>query len=135
MLRSTLRAVAIALALSAGPLASIASGDIEVLDENQIYHGDPDYARTAGCISANEVFMAIPAYRKIIDEKIDKSDPRYWLLMEEANRIFRRALRRSERDHGYDLIGELGSILVDGAPAPDITAIAVQCARASAGDQ
>ena len=134
MSSSTLR-VAFAAWLACWPMASLASADIEVLVESQIYHGDPDYARSAACISANEVFLAIPAYRKILDEKIDKSDPRYWLLMEEANRVFRRALRKCERDHGYDLIGELGSIRVDGAPAPDITGIAVQMALDSTGDE
>lgn len=129
---STLRLAVVLLAT--GLLAPAAPAEIEVVAESQIYHGDPEYAEKPGCISANEVFMAIPAYRKIVEEKIQKSDPRYWLLMEEANRIFRRALRKAESQHGYDLIGEMGSITVDGGAPPDITAIVVQMAKDSAGD-
>ncbi|MBI4613240.1 MAG: hypothetical protein HY720_06475 [Planctomycetes bacterium] len=107
---------------------ALAAPDIEA-DEDHVYYGDPDLAEKPGVISANTVFLEIPAYKRIVDEKIPKDDPRYWLLMEEANRIFMAALRATDRNHGYDLIGELGSIKVDGKPAPDITSTVVEEVR------
>ena len=121
MIRHTLHLLLPALWLACG-LPAIAGVEI---DESEIYYGDPDFFEKPAVVAANDIFMAIPAYRKIVDEHIPKSDPRYWLLMEEANKIFRRALARTRREHGYDLVGEIGSIQIDGESPPEITEIVV----------
>jgi len=109
--------------LAFGPASLLADQDSETrINRDKLYHGDPDDFTKAGCIAADKVYLLIPAYAEIVDKGLTQDDPEYWILMNKANEVFKRALSKTEDDHEYDLIGELGSIVINGKKAPDITA-------------
>ena len=91
------------------------------IDKDKIYHGDPEDFTKAGCIAADKIYILIPAYKEIVDKGLTQDDPEYWILMNKANETFKQALEETEDKHEYELIGELGAIVVKGKKAPNIT--------------
>ena len=61
-----------------------------------------------------------------IYEGLKPSDARYHLLMAEASRSFRKALKKLATEKGYDLIAESGAILVKGKFLIDITKLVIK---------
>jgi len=92
------------------------------IDPSAVYLGSPESFNSPAEIRASEVFEAIPEYRRIRQEKIKPNDARYWLLMNRANRRFRKALKVVANTCGYDLIVEAGTMgAYKGKSIPDIT--------------
>lgn len=84
------------------------------------YLGNPNSYEKPGEISLVKVMSVIPEYKKIKDENIKSDDPRYWLLLQKADRKFKAALGAVHKKFGYDLIGEIG--FIEDQEVPDITA-------------
>ncbi len=88
-----------------------------------VYHGDK-YRFSAPCVLEREkIFAKIPAFQTIKREGLDKSNARYYILIEQANRVFRAKLTEVSRKLKYDLVVEKGGVRasVKGVHIPDIT--------------
>jgi hypothetical protein len=92
------------------------------INEGDIYLGDPHDYKKPAVVDVDAVYARIPEYRQILEKNLDSTSPRYLFLLRAASERFRGALDRCARGHGYDLIGGLGSIEIDGVTVPNITA-------------
>jgi len=75
-----------------------------------VYYGDKNRFNNPCVLKRDTVFKKIPAYQKIIREKLDKNSARYYLLLEEANRTFQNIVKTVASRLGYDLVAEKGCI-------------------------
>jgi hypothetical protein len=103
----------------------VAAGEDEkpkvTVNEAEIYLGDSHDFQKPGVVDVDAVYDKIPEYREILDRNIDESNPRYLFLMRAASDRFRSAVEAVADDDGYDLIGGLGSIKIEGKKVPVIT--------------
>jgi hypothetical protein len=134
ILRLTLALTAIiGVALGSAPAWSLSrnlegSGGVVVLDASKVYLGNPKKAKNVkkpAVLKIRKVYAVIPAYQRIIDEDLTKSDARYHLLMAEATRTFRKALKKVAVERGHDFVAESGAI-TSGSPLPDLTKIVIK---------
>ena len=91
------------------------------IDEGSIYLGDPSNFKKPAVVDVDKVYAKIPEYKEILDRNMDTSNPRYLFLMRAASDKFRTALEAVSDSHGFDLIGGLGSIRIEGKTVPEIT--------------
>ncbi|MEQ8763073.1 MAG: hypothetical protein RL885_04045 [Planctomycetota bacterium] len=99
--------------------------DVQVVDKKKVYFGDPDNFSRPAVISAKKIFDEIPAYKQIKEEGLDKNDPRYWTLLEKANKVFKRVVKKVAENGGYDLVAEVGS-LKGAEEFPNLTAECIE---------
>jgi hypothetical protein len=86
-----------------------------------VYLGRYRSFRKPAVLDCQKVFNSISYYQKVKRDRLNKKSGRYWILMQKANRIFYKALRRLSRERGYDLIGARNSIVINGANPRDVT--------------
>ena len=93
------------------------------VDRAKVYHGNPDAFSKPAVVKSLTVFQNIKAYKTIEDEKIKSDSARYFLLLKEANEVFRTALTEVAKAEKVDLIGEVESIKADDPKVvvPDLT--------------
>jgi hypothetical protein len=116
---------------AAGTTPSALAGDAQekapdkparTVDPEAVLAGDPksDWQKPAS-VDPDLVYAEIEEYKKIVEEKLDASDPRYQVLMSKASRRFACAVRAAAKDGSYDLVARTGAVKgVD--HVPDITA-------------
>jgi len=92
------------------------------IDQNKIYYGDAQNFTSPAVVDAMEVYKEIPAHQEIMRRNLTREDPDYWPLMRKASQLFVRALRKACQSKGYDLVGEVDSITIEGEKVPEITA-------------
>jgi hypothetical protein len=127
MTRAMAYLMAAGLALLLQPL--VASGGERArahIDDSEIYYGDSGNFESPAMVDVDQVYRSIPEYKEIIDRDLKESDPRYHYLMRAATDRFLSALSAAAADGGYDLIGGLGSIRIEGKKVPVITALVVK---------
>ena len=95
------------------------------IDEAAIYYGDPAEFKKPAVVDVDRVYMSIPEYKEIIDRDLDKTKPRYLMLMRAASKKFRTALKKAAKSKKYDLIGGLGSITIEGKTVPECTDLVI----------
>lgn len=111
--------LAVLVGLFALPTDAFAADQKTKIDESKIYYGDPGCFTKPAVLKIAEVFNAIPEYQEA--KKKGKDDPQYYILLEKANQKFTQAMEKVAEEKGYDLIGEVGSIQIEGKNVPDIT--------------
>jgi hypothetical protein len=84
------------------------------LSRDEVYYGNRRQFKKAAAINAKKVFMAIPAYRAIVDNGIEEDSALYLKKLAEANKVFLKVLKEFAQDNDYDLICEDGAL--DDAP-------------------
>jgi len=84
--------------------------DFKITNSAAIYFGRAKHPKTPGVCRADDVWAAIPEYKKILEEELTDSDPRYHLLLKRATKRFQSALKKLAKRDGHDVIGEVGSI-------------------------
>ena len=99
------------------------------LDHAMVRHGNPadfDASKSprVATVRSKEVYMAIPAYKTIQKEKVQKGTARYTQLMQTATQTYRRALKASADKGNYLLIVEEGGI--SGYTTTDLTTGIIQ---------
>ncbi len=105
---------------------ALAEGTYQVADPGKVYYGDPEEFENPAVLTASEVFAKIREWREIQEKGLTSQDPEYWILLEKANRKFRRAVHRAAQEAGHDLVAETGAVArEDGAALPDVTAAVV----------
>ena len=88
----------------------------------QVYFGNPRTYRKPAEIQAVIILKVIPEYNQLINDGLDPSEPRYWLLMDKAYKKFIAAVVSVSKRYNYDLVGEKG-FLVDQKNIEDITLV------------
>lgn len=99
-----------------------ADGAFVVADPAKVYYGDPAEFANPAVLTASQVFAKIREWKEIQDRGLTSQDPEYWILLEKANRRFRRAVHHVAQQDGRDLVAETGAVSrADGAALPDVT--------------
>lgn len=80
------------------------------LSRDEVYYGNRQQYEKPAAIEAKKVFMAIPAYKEIVEKDIEEDSALYLKKLAEANKIFLDVLKEFARDNGYDLICEEGAL-------------------------
>ncbi len=107
--------------LGSSPLVLAGDGhSFEVVDSDAIYFGEGTHPKTPAVILCDEVWGAIPEYKKILDDDLSDDDPKYHQLMKKATERFQKALSKVAKREGYDMIGEEGSIAAVGEVKKEI---------------
>ena len=111
--------------LSAAALAK--GGKYEVLDEGKVYYGDCSSFEKPATISVDNIFPHIHAYKLIKERNLDEKDPEYWVLLMQANKVFRDALKQVAVSKKHDLVAECGALraVTPEVTIPDITHLVV----------
>jgi hypothetical protein len=94
----------------AGSISLAGEGGAKVLDRTKVYHGLPDAFTAPAIVEASKVMDTLPAMKSIESEGVKKSSARWYLLVNEANLQFKKALKSVATDKGYDLIAEVGAL-------------------------
>lgn len=113
------------------PPSALSSGKGYEVETDKVYHGSVESFKKPAVIDRDKVFAQISAYKQIKKEGLNQKNPRYWILLREANDVFSKVLSKVASDGGYDLIGEKGSIKPKGkrkAP-PDVTNSAIKAVK------
>jgi len=116
-----MRAFLVLAVVSAG---AVAAADVKYqVERGKVYFGNADAFTKPAVVKSLTVFQNIKAWKTIEEEKITPESARYFLLLKEANEVFRDALAKVAKDEKVDLIGEVGSIKADDAKVvvPDLT--------------
>jgi hypothetical protein len=95
------------------------AGSIRI-DPDKLYLGSLEKYSRPAVIDGEQVYRRIPAYREVLERKLDRRDPDYYPCLQRANVVFLRALRQVCRAGGYDLVAERGSLRSE-EPVPEIT--------------
>ncbi len=112
----------VALWMTAMTSLLLGDGTFTVADPGKVYYGDPEEFTNPAILTAATVFAKIREWREIQERGLTSQDPEYWILLEKANRKFRRAVHRAAQAAGHDLVAEVGAVLrEDGQGLPDVT--------------
>ncbi len=95
------------------------------VDKEKVYLGSPSNFKKAGAVNLGQIFKQTAPYKQIRREKLDKTDPKYRILIVEANKIAKKAMAKVRDEAGYDLVAEVGHIKVEGEKVPDITQLVI----------
>ena len=80
---------------------------------NPIRHGspsrfDPAAGHVLGEVNSKEIYRAIPEFKRISEENVERGSALWARLMQGATRSFKETLRAAASEHGTPLIVELG---------------------------
>jgi len=96
--------------------------DFEVVKPGEVYFGSGKHPKAPAVMTADDVWAAIPEYKRILEDKLTDDDPRYHLLMKKAAERFSKALKKLAKRDSHDMLGEAGSIKALGKKQiPDVT--------------
>jgi len=80
------------------------------LSREDVYYGDARRYTRPVEINAKKVFMAIPAYKEIIDKNIPEDSALYFSKLDEANKRFTKAVKTYAEANKCDLVCEEGRL-------------------------
>jgi hypothetical protein len=110
----------LACLISAVTLA--ADGDKKwVVNEQMVLLGNAQKFTKPAIVNTAEVFKSIPAYKQIQADKLTEKDAKYWILLEQANKDFNKALAEVAKVESHDLVTEVGGVTATGETIPDLT--------------
>jgi crotonobetainyl-CoA:carnitine CoA-transferase CaiB-like acyl-CoA transferase len=129
-MRCVMRACAVAVAVLgvvALAVALAADQSYEVLDKGKVYYGDCASFDKPAVVSADRIFPHIREIRLIKERKLNENDPEYWVLLQQANEVFRQALKKVAESNNHDLVVERGAIRPTAADKtiPDVTRLVI----------
>ena len=109
------------------PVAQILIASVEIT--GRIYFGDkasfdPEDGGRVATVRAKDVYLKIPAYRRILEEDIDKDSAQGKKLIKEATTCFGKGVKVASRNGRFVLVVEEGGI--QGYPTLDITARVIE---------
>ncbi len=109
-----------------GELESVAEKKKVTVDKEKVYLGSPSNFRKAAVVDLGKIFKETEAYKEIQREKLTKGDPKYRLLIVQANKTAKKAMAKLRDEQGYDLIVETGHLEIEGEDVPDITSEVIE---------
>lgn len=96
--------------------------DYTVTDKDGVYFGSGEHPSAPSSVRAEEVWAAIPEYKRIVEENLTDDNAEYHLLMKKASERFERALRTEARRESFDMVAEEGAVASNkGKEIPDAT--------------
>ncbi len=97
--------------------------DYEVLEAQKVYYGDCDSFESPASVVSASVFPHTKPYKLIKEKELTEKDPEYWVLLHEANKVFRHAVKAVAASFDYDLVAESGAVkpAAEDVSIPDIT--------------
>jgi hypothetical protein len=99
------------LFLSLVATATLAAADsFKVTDRSKVYHGLSDAFASPAVIESSKVMETLPAIRTLQDDNVKKNSAKWYVLMNEANQQFQKAVKAVAKDGGYDLVAEVGAV-------------------------
>lgn len=106
----------------AADVASPQDGKVKI-DADRIYYGSPNAWTRAAVIDGAAVLRATAAWKEMEKKGVRRGDPAYELYKNRAEKEARAAIERVARQQKppYDLIGEIGSIVIKGGVVPNLT--------------
>lgn len=109
------------------PVQAAAFDEITYKVDGDVYLGDKTKFKNPCILTRKKVFAQIPAIQQIKREGLDKNSARYSFLIEQANKVFRKAVAEAAAEKGYDLVGERGAVKAsNGSRIPDITKTVIE---------
>lgn len=108
------------------------------LDKDKIRYGkasdfDPKKKHKVGTIRSKDIYLEIPAYQTIIKEKISKDSARWRILMEEATKVYKKAVKKVAKDGSFVLVVEEGGI--SGYTTTDLTNLVIEAVEGQGDDE
>ena len=93
------------------------------IEVERIYYGSPNAWTRAGVIDGSAVVRATAAWKEMEKRGIRRGDPAYELYKNRAEKEARAAIEKVAKAQRppYDLIGEVGSIVIKGGVVPNLT--------------
>jgi hypothetical protein len=104
--------------------AGFAQQDSKVrIEVERIYYGSPNAWTRAAVIDGSAVVRATAAWKEMERRGIRRGDPAYELFKNRAEKEARGAIEKVAKAQRppYDLIGEVGSIVIKGGVVPNLT--------------
>lgn len=86
------------------------SESFRVTDRTKVYYGMADAFSAPAVVEASKVMETLPAMKTIKEDSIKKESARWFVLVNEANQQFQKALKSVAKDNSYDLIAETGAV-------------------------
>jgi len=110
--------------------AAMADGpDLEkkkiTVTKEKVYLGSTSNFKKPGVVQLGRIFKETEPYKQIIREKLDRGDPKYRILLVEANKVAKKAMKRVHDEEGYDLVVEKGHLEIEGEEVPEITDVVI----------
>jgi hypothetical protein len=126
-MRACVVIVTIASAAAFAAAALAAGQSYEVLDKSKVYYGDCASFAKPATVCADTIFPHIREFKLIKERKLNEDDPEYWVLLLQANEVFRRALKNVAKSSSHDLVVERGAIRTTaaGKSVPDVTNLVI----------
>jgi len=103
------------------PGFSYEDGRKGVVVSGKVYLGEKTSFSRAVTIDQKKIFESIPAYQSIKKEGVEKDTARYHFLIQEANRVFKEALKKLAKEQGFDLVVEKDGIKIPNETVSDVT--------------
>ncbi|MBI3820127.1 MAG: hypothetical protein HY286_15645 [Planctomycetes bacterium] len=100
----------------------------KVTDRTKVYLGSADAFTSPAVVESSKVMEILPAMKTIKDESVKKDSARWFILVNEANQQFQKALKAVAKEHSYDLVAEVGSVTGPKA-ITDATDLAIAAAK------
>lgn len=93
------------------------------IEAERIYYGSPSAWTRAAVIDGSAVVRATAAWKEMEKRGIRRGDPAYELYKNRAEKEARAAIEKVAKAQRppYDLIGEIGSIVIKGGVVPNLT--------------
>jgi hypothetical protein len=122
----TVGTLALVLLVISGGLVVAGGSPRVTVNEGDIFLGNSSEFSKPAVVDVDAVYARIPEYREIVEKNLNDSDPRYLILLRTASDRFRSAIDKVADSRGYDLIGGIGSISIEGRTVPNITSLVVR---------
>ena len=102
--------------------SGVPDGDKKLtVNEQMVLLGNAQKFTKAATVNSAEVFKNIPAYKQIQTDGLTEKDAKYWILLEQANKDFNKALGEVAKAGSLDLVAEAGGITANGVDVADLT--------------
>jgi Skp family chaperone for outer membrane proteins len=94
--------------------------DKKFVDPADVYYGDATKWEKPAEVDADKVYAKIDEYKEIVDKGLKPGDAKYEILMSTASKRFCKAVKKTAKDGGYDLVARMSCVKGCGT-VPDIT--------------
>ena len=97
-----------AFSWSVGVLLVICASTALARPIENVFFGNPRRFRKPAELKSAKILQVIPEWQELRRKKLERTDPRYWILLDKVQRTFMDAIKDVAKRYGYDLVGEKG---------------------------
>jgi hypothetical protein len=91
------------------------------VDAADVYFGDAAKWEKPSEVDPDKVYAKIEEYKQIVDQGLKPGDPKYDILMCKASKRFTKAVKKTAKDAGYDLVARKGAVKGVETTPPEVT--------------